>query len=103
MTNMKRKHPSITALITTAALLVSMCASLTFSQRTSAHADPLTNKKGTNEYPVLSQHATDLTKLARAGKLESSQDHEADVSRFIASLTSAARNPVVVSESDLDR
>jgi len=78
-----------------------MCASLTFSQRTSASADPSVNK-GANEYPVLSRFATDLTKLAAAGKLDVTHDHETDVTRVIASLA-ATKNPVVVGESDLDR
>src|SRR5580765_4377843 len=101
MMTMNRKHAPATRILTTMALLVSMCASLTFSQRTSANADPLVNKSA-SEYPVLSRYATDLTKLAVAGKLDVTHDHELDVARVIASLA-ATKNPVVVSESDLDR
>jgi len=78
-----------------------MCASLTFSQRASASTDQSVSK-GANEFPVLSRYATDLTKLAAAGKLDAARDRETDVARVMASL-SAAKNPVVVSESDLDR
>src|SRR5215831_4428458 len=103
MKTMTRKYAPATTVITTVALLISMCASLTFSRRTAAQVDvPLTNKEA-NEYPLLSKYATDLTKLAIAGKLELTHDHDADVARVIASLSSAAKNPVVVGESDLDR
>src|SRR6185436_6023484 len=101
MRTMNKKYAPATTIITTLALLISMCASLTFSQRTSASTDPSVNK-GVTEYPVLSKYATDLTKLAAAGKLEVARDRETDVARVIASLV-AAKNPVVVSESDLDR
>src|SRR6185503_9517517 len=100
METMKRKYAPATTIVTTVALLVSMCASLTFSQRTFANADPLVSK-GASEYPLLSKYATDLTKLAAAGKLEVTHDRDADVARVVASLV-AAKNPVVVGESDLD-
>src|SRR5207248_9244823 len=73
------------------------------SQRTSAQSkSPLVNDSAT-DYPVLSKYATDLTQLAVGGKLETTREREADVARVIASLSSAAKNPVVVGESDLDR
>ena len=53
--------------------------------------------------PALAKYATDLTLLALQGKLETSRDRDADVARVIASLSNAAKEPVVVSESDLDR
>src|SRR5215471_5585048 len=99
---MKRRYAPITTVITTVAILISMCASLTFSQHSAAQADVSGSSKGANEFPILSRYATDLTKLAAAGKLEAIRDRDADVERVIASLASA-KNPVVVSESDLDR
>src|SRR6185369_13937974 len=101
MKSMKRKHAPLTTVVTALALLISMCASLTFSQRSAAAVEPLA--KGASEFPLLSRYASDLTRLAAAGKLETSHEHDADVTRVIASLSSAAKNPVVVSESDLDR
>src|SRR4051812_5503185 len=103
MESMKRRLAPLTTVITTVALLISMFASMTFSQRSAAQVDPSLTNKGANEFPVLSKYATDLTRLAAAGKLEATREHEADVARVIASLSSAAKNPVVVSESDLDR
>src|SRR5436190_8674334 len=103
MRTMKRKYAPLTTVMTTVALLASMCAGLTLSQSTSAHVDPSIVNKGANEFPVLSKYSTDLTKLALAGKLEATHDRDADVARVITSLTSADKNPVVISESDLDR
>src|SRR5207237_7684800 len=100
---MKRKYAPITTLIITFALLASMCAGLTFSQRTSAQSNSLRVNDSVSDYPVLSKYATDLTKLAVAGKLEISREHESDIARDIASLSSAAKNAAVDAESDLDR
>src|SRR6476620_10830054 len=99
----KRKYAPATTLIITFALLVSMCASLTFSQHTSAQSNsPLINDS-VSDFPMLSRYATDLTQLAVAGKLQSNHERDADVARVIRSLASEAKNPVLVSESDLDR
>ncbi|HEY0348276.1 MAG TPA: S8 family serine peptidase, partial [Pyrinomonadaceae bacterium] len=100
---MKRKHAPATTLIIAFALLVSMCAGLTFSQRTSAQSNTPLVGDSVSDYPVLSRYATDLTQLAVAGKLQTNHERDADVARVIASLSSAAKNPVLVSESDLDR
>src|SRR5215471_6907733 len=101
MKSMIRRYAPITTVITTVAILVSMCASLTFSQHSAAQSDAAETKTG-NEFPILNRYATDLTRLAAAGKLDAIRDRDADVARVIASLASA-KNPVVVSESDLDR
>src|ERR1044072_6468730 len=101
MRTMNRRNAPTTTVVTALALLVSMCVSLTFSQRTSANADQSSNNEG-NEFPVLSKYATDQRKLAAAGKIQGTREHDADVARVIPSLA-AAKNPVMVSESDLDR
>src|ERR1043166_4114905 len=103
METMNKKDAPATTFITMVALLLSMCASLTFSQRAAAQIDAPKMNKEVSDYPLLAKYATDLTKLALAGKLETTHEHDADVARVIASLSSAAKNPVVVSESDLDR
>src|SRR5438445_13882454 len=100
---MKRKYAPITTLIITFALLASMCAGLTFNQRTSAQSNSPRVNDSVGDYPVLSKYATDLTQLAVAGKMEISREHESDIARATASLSAAAKNPVVVQESDLDR
>src|SRR5256886_1089768 len=100
---MKRKHAPATTLIITFALLVSMCVGLSFSQRTSAQSNSARVTDNVSDYPVMSKYATDLTQLAAAGKLEITREHDNDIARVIASLSSAGKKPVVVSESDLDR
>ena len=107
----KTKQAPVVTWITTLALLVSMCAGLTFSQRASAQASQENQtaserdarSQANTDYPALTKYATNLTLLALQGKLETARGHEADVARVIASLTTATKAPVVVSESDLDR
>ena len=57
--NMKRKYAPATTLIVTFALLVSMCASLTFSQRTSAQSNSTGANQTVNEFPLLSKYASE--------------------------------------------
>src|SRR3984893_8119310 len=110
--NMKsNKHTPATTWITMFALLGSMCAGLTFGRRTSAQSNEKTVATGDREtrgrtdsqYPLLSKYSTDLTLLARTGKLETARGYEADVARVIVSLSVTGKAPVVVGESDLDR
>ena len=98
----KRNAPAITW-ITTFALLLSMCAGLTFSQRTAAQSENPNAGRTDVRYPTLSQYATDLTLLALQGKLPRTNERDADIDRVIASLASAQKTPVLVGESDLDR
>src|SRR5438270_2322755 len=104
--NMKRRQAPAITWITTLALLVSMCASLTFSQRTSAQStkDKINQQQpAEGSYPLLSKYATDLTLLALKGKLDANPDRDADVARVIAKLAHDDKALVVISESDLDR
>src|SRR5258708_7041253 len=106
----KMKRTPVVTWITIAAVLVSMCASLTFSQRTTAQSD----KKRTalqnsarvaadSRYPILSKYAADLTLLALTEKLEPVRGYEANIARVIASLSTTTKAPLVLGESDLDR
>ena len=107
-----KKHAPIVSWLTTAALLLSMCVGLTFSQRSSAQVyqayedstNAGTSRQTAPDYPALAKYATDLTELAREGKLEPANGHESDIARVIASLAPAtAKAPVIIGESDLDR
>src|ERR1051326_4448478 len=98
----KRNSPAITW-ITTCALLLSMCASLTLGQRTAAQSGKPDPEQSALQYPNLSKYAIDLTLLALQGKLPMTNERDADVARVIASLANAERTPVLVGESDLDR
>src|SRR5436190_8420601 len=83
-------------------LLMCLCASIPFSQRTTAELIK-NDQSGNQPHPVLSRYATDLTLLALQGKLELTRDHDADIARVIASLSAMTKAPLVVGESDLDR
>src|SRR5258706_12995021 len=106
MEKMKRT-PAVTG-ITMAAVLVSMCASLSFSQRSAAQSVKATTVRqqreaADNKYPILSKYATDLTLLALTDKLEPVRGYEAGIARVIASLSLTEKTPLVLCESDLDR
>src|SRR5260370_973078 len=111
MIKVKTKQAPPITWITMFALVLSMCASFTFSQRVAAQekaeSQPVSDRDARvqtdTQYPALTKYATDLTALALRGKLETVKGHEADVARVIASLATAGKAPVVVSESDLDR
>src|SRR5262245_44273540 len=105
---MKRRYAPATSWIIVLSLLVSMSASLTFSQRAAAQKDRQSEVANQNEesdanYPALAKYTVDLTLQALKGKLEANRDREADVARVIESLSVAAKAPVVLGESDLDR
>ncbi len=109
---MKRTtHTPVVTWFTTLALLVSMCASLSFSQRTTAQSNEPSQasqrdarSQATADYPALAKYATDLTQLALQGKLEPANGHDADIARVITSLSRATtKAPVVVGAFDLDR
>src|SRR6266852_4206905 len=104
---MKKKNAPAVTWITTLALLLSTCASLTFSQRTAAQSNFSASQRAEvvadKKFPILSKYGTDLSLLAQRGKLETSRGHEADIARVIESLSTSGKTPVVVGESDLDR
>src|SRR5213080_4423384 len=100
---MKKKNPPAITWITTFALLLSVCAGLTFSQRTAAQSEKANAERTDVRYPTLSKYATDLTLLALQGKLPRTNERAADIDRVIASLTRTKKTPVLVGESDLDR
>src|SRR5882762_7975635 len=99
------KRTPVITWITTFAVLVSLCASLTFSQRSTAQSgDQSQNRNATdNKYPTLSKYATDLTQLALSGKLEPARGYEANIAKVIASLSTSTKAPLMLGESDLDR
>src|SRR5436305_1637019 len=100
---MKKRTPPVITWITTFALLLSMCATLTLSQRTAAQSEKANLEQSAVQYPNLSKYATDLTLLALQGKLPRTNERDADIDRVIASLTRTKKTPVLVGESDLDR
>ena len=83
-------------------ILVGDRASAQSSQGASQPAD---NSARSSEatYPTLSRYATDLTKQAREGRLESVTGHDAEISRTVEILSSdnAHNNPVLLGEAGL--
>src|SRR4029077_12775199 len=84
------KYPQVVTWLTMVAILVSMCAGLTFGRRAAAQSNEQAQATSDREiettdsqYPVLSKYATDLTLLARRGKLETARGYETDVARVI--------------------
>ncbi|MDX6383441.1 MAG: ATP-dependent Clp protease ATP-binding subunit ClpB, partial [Blastocatellia bacterium] len=101
----KTKRTPVATWLITATVLVSMCASLTFSQRAKAQFEKKTQSESRSasdpKYPTLSRYATDLTLLALGGKIEPSS--EPGVANVIASLANTTKAPLVISDSDLNR
>src|SRR5437870_4816779 len=106
--NRTKIAPAITWL-TAVALLVSMCASLTFSEHASAQSGKDTSNsartlaESETNYAALSAYANDLTTLALRSHIETTTEQDTIVRQVIASLLVNAKAPVVVSESSLDR
>src|SRR5260370_16074754 len=82
---MRRTNAPVVTWITIAALLVSMSASLTFSQGATAQSDikrtgaQSESRDATdNRYPTLSKYATDLTLLAVASR-DRSEEHTSEL------------------------
>ncbi|HEV7376080.1 MAG TPA: AAA family ATPase, partial [Pyrinomonadaceae bacterium] len=76
-----------------------------FSLLLSLSAGPLmiTNAGAKTKSSVLAQYTRDLTRLARQGKLEAVQGHDAEINRTIQVLShSQQNNPVLVGESGAD-
>src|SRR5437764_1239592 len=97
--NRTKIGPVITWLATLA-LLVSMCASMTFT----GHASAQSSKDEVSAiYPALSMYAVDLTALAFGSRVETTPQQDAITRQVIASLLANSQTPVLVGESGLDR
>src|SRR5258708_6890026 len=104
------KRTPVVTWITVAALLVSMCASLTLSQRTTAQSGKERTARERQElvaadskYRILSKYATDLSLLALSDKGEPIRGYQVSIERVIASLSTSTKAPLVLCESDFDR
>src|SRR3569832_1495995 len=50
-------------------------------------------------HPLLARYATDLTRLARLGRLSTSAEFEADVEKAVEALARDAGNPVLLTDA----
>ncbi|HMJ26419.1 MAG TPA: hypothetical protein VK475_11340, partial [Pyrinomonadaceae bacterium] len=92
--------------LTTLALMVSLCLGILVTDQASAQSAPGAGKPvRTTEatYPELARYATDLTALARAGRLDPVTGHNAEIRRAISILSQETHNnPVLIGESGPD-
>jgi serine protease AprX len=103
------KPPAIRKLITVA-LIAAMSTGALLSGQTRASVNSrssvtksTTAKRIANAYPNLKRFASDLTKLARLGKLEAVAGYDAEIARVVDTLSHSTKTPVLVGESNLDR
>ncbi|MBV9210801.1 MAG: hypothetical protein JOZ52_09245, partial [Acidobacteria bacterium] len=100
---MKRiKRSPLVTWLTLFSLLVSLCGSAVFAVNSRAEGNQAPARKEQAKFPVLSQYATDLTEMARKGRLEQSADKNAAAAagRVIQILSREAKNnPVLTGES----
>src|SRR2546423_3990769 len=96
----RTKIASAITWLTTLALLVSICASMTFTGHASAQSP---KDEVSAIYPVLSMYAVDLTALAFGSRVEATPQQDAIARQVIASLLVNSQTPVLVGESGLDR
>src|SRR5262252_4707644 len=99
---MRRQSAPLIILLTSIALLISLCASVPLAQPTAAESATFESETFARQYPTLANYCADLTLLARQGKLEPRDESDAAVARVIDSLA-AAKNPVVIADAELER
>src|SRR3989454_3771762 len=98
----KTKHSTTAAIIATLSLVVSICVSSTGRIVSADSEKGSTRQNATNgvkRYPLLSRYATDLTRLARQGKLEPISGHRAEIRQVLDALSAGTnRNPVLIND-----
>src|SRR5260370_14401997 len=101
------KHYRVARWLPSLSLMVSLCLGILVTDRASAQSTPgvsqSTNQSATANqvtYPDLARYATDLTELARAGRLEPVMGRNAEISRTISILSrDVHQNPVLIGEA----
>lgn len=90
----------------TIALIACMCAGALLSGSAQANFKP-TNRKATpaasQDYPNLRRFGSNLTRLARLGKLQKVDGYDAEIAHVVESLANSNAAPVLVGESTLQR
>ncbi|HST54067.1 MAG TPA: hypothetical protein VLJ61_18820, partial [Pyrinomonadaceae bacterium] len=97
---MKPKAPSsLVKLFVSASLAAS---TLVGGAAVTIHVGAQAQREATQQYPVLSRYASDLTRLARLGRLDAA-GREADARKAVEILARGAKNnPVLLAESGAD-
>src|SRR6266516_1715070 len=98
----KTKRSTTAAIIATLSLVVSICVSRTGRIVSADSEKGSTRQNAANSakrYPLLSRYATDLTRLARQGKLETISGHRAEIRQLLDALSAGTnRNPVLIND-----
>src|SRR6266852_5675271 len=90
------KRYRVATWLTSLSLMVSLCLGILVTDRASAQSAPPNQVT----YPELARYATDLTELARAGRLEPVMGRNAEISRTISILSrDIHQNPVLIGEA----
>ncbi|HEY0430779.1 MAG TPA: S8 family serine peptidase, partial [Pyrinomonadaceae bacterium] len=87
-------------------LIACMCASVLLSGSAQANLNPTKGKAtsaATQEYPNLRRFGSNLTRLARLGKLQKVDGYDAEIAGIVESLANSNAAPVLVGESTLQR
>src|SRR6266851_3396619 len=99
------KRYRVAAGLTSLSLMVSLCLGILVTDRASAQSTPGTlqapdQSARANQavYPELARYATDLTALARAGRLDPVTGRNTEISRTIEILSQNHNNPVLIGE-----
>src|SRR5216684_1758150 len=100
------KHYRVATWLTSFSLMVSLCLGILVTDRASAQSTPgvfqaADQSARTNQavYPELARYATDLTALARVGRLDPVMGRNAEISRTIEMLSlQNHNNPVLIGE-----
>src|ERR1044072_6236925 len=88
-----------TTWLTLSALLLSLCAGMTFTRTTSAQTSEQSNSRS-----ALDQYAINLTTQALQRKIDAVESFDVEIERVITSLSaSATKAPLLISQSDSDR
>src|ERR1700682_49612 len=99
----------IARLLSSVLLVASLGSGIMIVNKASAHSsDPRTGAASATEsakdYPALAAYATDLTKLARQGKLGQVADHDKAIQKIARVLSrDHQNNPVLIAEPGLGR
>src|SRR6266851_1752318 len=101
------KRYRVATWLTSLSLMVSLCLGILVTDRASAQStpgvSPSTNQSAPPNqvtYPELARYATDLTELARAGRVEPVMGRNAEISRTISILSrDIHQNPVLIGEA----
>jgi ATP-dependent Clp protease ATP-binding subunit ClpB len=98
-----KKHTRSFAWLTSISLMFSLVGGTLFGGRAhaSSNGDSARKQASKQQYPVLSRFATDLTELARHGRLELGDNNDAEIDRLARILANdTGRNPVLVNRSE---